>query len=242
MVRQIFISLALTLGLTLSLPIMPSVAEARAAETSIAAKSDEHGAALEPAIGDETESAPESPPEETYIVPFRKKALNFGLVYTAQWAVYVITQYETIREHGSFDNFIKYSIRPHFDRDHFDYNIIKHTLSGQYYYLFYRSQGYDVKEAFISTFASSLAFEFAVETVTERPSIQDIYQTPVFGTIAGMAFDQVSHEFISSPHRALRIVGYVLNPFRLLPDWSSQVAIIPSLDSQTKSLNLVAEF
>lgn len=163
--------------------------------------------------------------------------LNFSAVYATQWAVYLVTQEETIRDHGSWDNFTHYPFHPGFDKDSFDYNLFKHAWSGQYYYLFYRYRGYTETEAFTWTFLSSLAFEFAVETYTEKPSIQDIYQTPIYGTLVGMGFERLSTYFRSSESVFVRAVGIMLNPFTLLPQ--CDVAATPVIKDETMGVSVL---
>lgn len=148
----------------------------------------------------------------------RAKAANFGAVYAAQWAFYLASQSHEIDSYGSFENWIKYPLRPHYDKDSFDYNLIKHTYSGNLYYLFYRSQGYTEQSAFVWTYISSLAFEFTIETVTERPSLQDIYQTPVFGTVLGYGAERLSRELHSHKNWFSRGLAYLINPFSILPN------------------------
>lgn len=145
------------------------------------------------------------------------KTLNFGFVYVVQWASYFATQETVIREHGSFKNIRENIFKPHFDKDHFNYNLSKHTLTGQYYYLFYRSRGYEKQGSFEWAFLSSLAFEFTIETATERPSYQDMYQTPVFGSIVGMGAENLSLWFHSLQTWPTTMLGYLFNPFTILP-------------------------
>ncbi|UYL07895.1 innate immunity activator family protein [Bdellovibrio sp. SKB1291214] len=170
----------------------------------------------------------------------KELAVNFGMVYGAQWAVYLVTQHETIQEHGSWDNFFSYPLRPDFDKDSFDYNIVKHAISGNYYYLFYRSRGYSEVEAFQWTILSSLAFEFAVETFTERPSFQDMYQTPVYGTLLGMGAERASEDFLKRESKFAHVFGYLLNPFELIKDKKSDVTSMPII--QPDSLGLLVSW
>lgn len=145
------------------------------------------------------------------------KAINFGVVYAVQWAGYFATQEKIIRDHGSAKAYRENILKPHFDKDHLNYNLSKHTLVGQYYYLFYRSRGYGKQSAFHWTALSSLAFEFTIETLTEPPSYQDIYQTPVFGTILGMGTEELSLYFHSLQTVPTTMLGYLFNPMTLLP-------------------------
>jgi hypothetical protein len=149
--------------------------------------------------------------------PASTRALNFGIVYGAQWTYYLISQHETIEHYGSFKNWTENPLKPHFDKDDIDYNVIKHTWTGSTYYLFYRSRGYTQLQSFLWSVASSFAFEFTVETVTEAPSFQDLYQTPVYGTIVGIGADHLSCYFHSLGTWPGRALGYLFNPFTLLP-------------------------
>ncbi|MBO9665352.1 MAG: DUF3943 domain-containing protein [Bdellovibrio sp.] len=177
------------------------------------------------------EEAPQT--EERYVQISRtdftgtERAINFGLMYAGQWIVYGITQEETIREHGSFSNWITNMWHPEYDKDTYDYNIFKHAISGQLYYQWYRSRGYTEQRAFLWSFMSSLAFEFTIETVTERPSFQDMYLTPVLGSVLGMGMERVSLYFHSKKSWPYRALGFLFNPFSLLPDSQYKFVAVP---------------
>lgn len=164
--------------------------------------------------------------------PALEYAQNFGLMYGAQWVFYLVSQEETIEKHGSFKNWVEYPSQPDFDKDSFDYNIFKHSLAGNYYYLFYRHRGYSEIESFAWTFLSSLAFEFTIETVTEKPSLQDIYQTPIYGTIVGMGSERLSQYLLESDSSWVQALGYVVNPFNLLSPGALDISAIPIFDSK----------
>lgn len=166
-----------------------------------------------------------------------EKINNWAKMYGFQWAVYLVTQNETIRTTGRFQNMLEYPARPQLDNDTFDFNVLKHTLSGQYYFLYYRSNGYTRKEAFLWSAASSLAFEYAIETLTERPSLQDLYQTPVFGTVIGLGVEQISLALLATDSSALHFLGYVLNPFALLPHSAYKVVLAPYWGSSSLGPN-----
>ena len=155
-------------------------------------------------------------------------AFNFASMYAVQWGMYILTQRETIADHGSFNNWATNWCQPHFDNDTFQYNIFKHSIVGQGYYQFYRSRGYELKKAFLWAFASSLAFEMAIETTTEKPSLQDIYQTPVYGTILGIGLEKVSQACHRTETALGHICGYILDPFTLLPS-SPKFAMYPEI-------------
>lgn len=171
-----------------------------------------------------------------------EKLKNFGIMYGLQWIVYGITQEETIREHGSFHNWLTNPWHADYDKDTYDYNIFKHALSGQLYYQFYRSRGYPEQQAFLWTVASSTAFEFTIETVTEVPSYQDLYQTPVLGTIVGVGMEKLSMYFHSKKTWPNRLLGYVFNPFTLLSDSQYGYVTVPVVTKNFKGVQLSWSF
>lgn len=168
---------------------------------------------------------------ETDEISKKEKVTNFGIVVAGQIAGYIITQGDVIREHGSFENWTQYPFSPHFDNDNIEFNLFKHTWVGNYYYLFYRSRGYSERSAFLWTVASSTLFEFAIETVTERPSFQDLYQTPVFGTIVGMGAERASRYFHSIGTIPATTLGYILNPMTLIPGAKVKASLVPTIKS-----------
>lgn len=159
----------------------------------------------------------DSPASGTARISSKEKAINFTAVYAAQWTYYLIAHEDEIEKYGSFENWVKNPINPHYDRDSFEYNLIRHTMAGQYYYLFYRSRNYTEQNAFLWSVISSFAFEFTIETVTERPSYQDLYQTPVFGTVLGVGVEKLSIYLHDTDTWIGDLAGYILNPFPLLP-------------------------
>lgn len=159
----------------------------------------------------------------------REKLLNYGVVFATQWAVYLADQGETVQDHGSLKNWWKHQTSPHFDKDSFDYNLFKHSFVGHYYYMFYRSRGYQERQAFYWAFLSSLTFEFGVESLTEKPSFQDIYQTPVFGTIVGMGAERLSDYLHSIGTIPTTVLAYIFNPFTLLPGAKCDCGVMPTV-------------
>lgn len=150
-------------------------------------------------------------------VPGRELSANFWTVFGVQWLVYYIDQEDTIREHGSFESWGSNIFKTTFDKDDYHYNIYKHTFVGQYYYLFYRSRGYSQRDSFLWSFVSSAAFEYTIETLTEPPSHQDVYQTPVYGSILGYYTESLSDYLHDSDYQFIRLFSYLFNPFRILP-------------------------
>lgn len=156
-----------------------------------------------------------------------ERFLNLGVVYIGQWAYYLIVQRDTIMEVGSFKNWYTNMYQPHFDLDSYFYNIVMHSLAGMSYYLFYRSRGYSKLGAFLWGFVSQLLFEFTIETITEKPSFQDLFQTPMLGTLLGITIEYLSNALLGTNCKAAHVLGYILNPFALLPFSSYEVISSP---------------
>ena len=173
-----------------------------------------------------------------------EKAVNFGLIYTAQWAFYLATQMPAIKKEGSFRNYTTNFFSPHFDKDSFDFNIFQHTLAGGAFYLTYRARGYTQQNAFFWSFLSSLAFEFTIENLTERPSYQDIYQTPVYGTILGIGVEKLSRFLHATDSWWGHGLGYLINPFTLLPRQKkeSTLTLAPVYREKLVGMNLEYRF
>lgn len=169
-------------------------------------------------------------------IPDIEKTANFGIVYVTQWTFYFLTQKSEIEEHGSFENWLKHPFEVHVDKDSFDFNLFRHTFVGHYYFLFYRSRGYSLESSFVWSFLSSSAFEFTIETVTERPSMQDLHLTPVLGTVVGIGVEKLSLYLHSLDNWYSHALGYLVNPFALFPP-TSELFVSTSIQSdQVKTL------
>ena len=148
-----------------------------------------------------------------------------GLMYGAQWFYYASAQGENIRRNGSLREWPSHIASPHFDKDFYDYNLELHTLTGAGYYGYYRAYGSSRARSFALSSISVLLFEFTVESLTERPSYQDIYQTPVLGSLLGMGMEDLSLLCLGSDWAPVRGVGYLLNPFSMVPGSAWQITI-----------------
>ena len=146
------------------------------------------------------------------------KLKNFSEVYLGTAIFYYFSQQEDIHDYGSWENWRTNPFKTHYDKDSYDYNVLKHSFAGAGYFLYYRARGYTRPEAYGYAFLSSLAFEFTIETYTEPPSYQDIFQTPTFGTILGVGLENMSDYFLSKNHWSAKLLGTILNPFSLLKD------------------------
>ncbi len=158
---------------------------------------------------------------------------QIGVLYLGQWAYYLTGQHENMMENGSFHNWHSNMARPHFDKDSYEFNLVAHSLTGAGYYGYYRAYGNTLGRSLAMSITSSLLFEFTVETITERPSFQDMYQTPILGAVVGMTVEQLSLRCLSSSWAGVRGIGYLLNPFTLVPGSSWQVKFVPELTAKS---------
>ena len=164
---------------------------------------------------------------------------QIGLLYAGQWAYYLTFQGENVRDNGSFHNWYTNMPSPHFDKDSYDFNLILHSGTGALYYGYYRAYGNSLGRSLALSTASVLLFEFTIESVTERPSFQDIYQTPVLGALVGMSVERLSLFCLASDWKGVRGLGYLLNPYTLVPGSAWQVKLVPEVTSRSAGGHLV---
>ena len=155
---------------------------------------------------------------------------------------YMSTQWDNIQKNGSFDNWRKNFTKIHFDKDSYDYNIITHVGNAHYSYLFYRAIGYKKFNSFMMTAIGSTFFEFFIETVTEPPSIQDLWQTPVLGTILGMGTESLALLLINSDYKVAHAFAYVFNPFLLFKGSTYKISPVPIYNENYRGVGLTIKF
>lgn len=82
---------------------------------------------------------------------------------------------------------------PHRDSDADYINYLLHPYWGATYYIRARERGLDGTQSFLFSAALSTMYEYGVEAIFEKPSYQDLWATPVLGSLLG--------EFVFSPIR-----------------------------------------
>jgi hypothetical protein len=88
----------------------------------------------------------------------------------------------------SFSVWWEKTTHPENDSDVFYINYILHPYWGASYFVRARERGFNNWESFgYSTLLSTL-FEFGIEAMAEEPSKQDLWVTPVIGSMVGMYF------------------------------------------------------
>ena len=150
-----------------------------------------------------------------------------ALVFSGHTIGYIATQWNTIKEEGSSESYKDNFGRFRFDADNTAWNFAGHTFTGAQVYLFYRARGYRQNRALYLSFLSSLWFEIFIENYTERPSFQDIFNTPIFGSTLGYVIEKGSVEMINSKSKWKRFLGRALNPFSFLVEEEDEVSFSP---------------
>jgi hypothetical protein len=119
---------------------------------------------------------------------------------------------------------------PVMDEDDFFINYIGHPVSGAWYYTLARNDGYDEFESFLySVFLSTFVWEYGYEAFAEIPSIQDLFSTPIIGSLMGEGMYYLEMQLDANGglvwgSRYLGNVSYFfLNPFGRIADSMSSV-------------------
>lgn len=165
---------------------------------------------------------------------FAENAKTIGVVYGLTWFFYPLVQPKVFHGAGGVKEYSRNIGKLVFDQDEPFWNDFVHPLSGSQLYLLYRANGYDRLSAFQMTFISSALFEFTVETFTEPASVQDLYQTPVFGTFLGFGIENASMYLLNSGNTVGKILGHALNPATLFPFYEGRTFIIPKIKDEDK--------
>lgn len=142
---------------------------------------------------------------------------NQAFVYGLALAFYPITQPSIFKKSDGFTTYGKNFGKLVFDKDEPFWNWFVHPISGSQIYLFYRADGYSRIEAFNMSFITSALFEFTIEIFTEPASVQDLYQTPVLGSILGLGIENFSMYLLNTGNPLASFFGHLMNPMTMLP-------------------------
>ena len=88
--------------------------------------------------------------------------------------------------------------RPAWDQDSWIFNFVGHPLTGSSYYVWGRSSGLSWQESTMLAILSSTFFwEYGWEALIETPSIQDLFITPVIGSMVGEVFYRIRQNILT---------------------------------------------
>lgn len=95
-----------------------------------------------------------------------------------------------------------YKLGPEWDHDNAIFNYILHPYAGAVYYMSARSCGFNVGQSLLyCTCISTIAWEYGIEAFMERPSIQDLFITPLVGSLMGECFYKVKRSIVNNGYR-----------------------------------------
>lgn len=105
---------------------------------------------------------------------------------------------------------------PEWDHDNPVFNYILHPYAGAAYFMAARSCGFNFYQSLLySSLISTVGWEFGIEACMERPSLQDIFITPLVGSFAGEFFYQFKRHIVENDYKFLgtKVLGYVITFF-----------------------------
>ncbi len=92
-------------------------------------------------------------------------------------------------------------LHPDWDRDAFWLNFIAHPYWGASFYIRARERGFSRLGGFAYAALLSAVFEFATESLFERPSYNDLIVTPLLGSFVGAVIFEPVRDYIRSKPR-----------------------------------------
>lgn len=108
---------------------------------------------------------------------------------------------------------------PEWDSDNPVFNYILHPYAGAVYFMTARSNGFNFYQSMLySALISTVGWEFGIEACMERPSNQDIFVTPIIGSIIGECFYMVKRHIVDNGYRLAGsavlggIVSFLVDP------------------------------
>lgn len=194
-------------------------------------------------LADELTKSPEQKSDQKkikYRYQYKDKAhttsdafYDLAFCYGITWAIYPIGQPNILSGgDGSVDNYRENFGDVVFDHDEPYWNLFVHPIMGSQLFLYYRANGYSRWNAFNMTFLSSMLFEFTVEIFSEPASFQDLYNTPVFGTVLGIGIENLSLRMLNSGNSFSKVLGHAINPATLFWFYDGKVEVTPLIGSK----------
>lgn len=114
---------------------------------------------------------------------------------------------------------------PEWDHDNPIFNYILHPYAGAVYFMSARSTGFNFWQSMLySATISTVGWEFGIEACMERPSIQDIFITPIIGSMMGEGFYHVKRYLVDHDYKVLGssflggVTGFVVDPVNEIID------------------------
>lgn len=108
---------------------------------------------------------------------------------------------------------------PEWDGDKWYFNYLLHPYAGAAYFMGARSCGFNFWQSLLyCSIISTVGWEFGIEAFMERPSIQDIFITPLVGSLIGEGFYKLKRNIVENGYRLAgskvlgNIVAFLIDP------------------------------
>lgn len=101
---------------------------------------------------------------------------------------------------------------PEWDHDNAIFNYVLHPYAGAVYFMCARTNGFNFWQSMLySACISTIGWEFGIEACMERPSIQDIFVTPLVGSILGEGFYRAKRLIVDNNYEILGspVIGHI---------------------------------
>lgn len=147
---------------------------------------------------------------------------------------------------------------PEWDHDKFYFNYILHPYAGAVYYMGARSCGFNAWQSLLyCTLVSTVGWEFGIEAFMERPSYQDIFITPIVGSLIGEGFYRLKRRIVANNYTLCgssllgNIVAFIIDPVNevlgLFDDnparqYSHAISISPVITPVSRGVTLSVAF
>lgn len=151
-----------------------------------------------PAFGSEHDAEPPGSMAEPEVLPdgaglWRDTKYFFGYQVGALAILYVMPESVSgwsseQKKDYTFSDWWEKTTHPENDSDTFFINYILHPYWGGAYFVRARERGYNNWQSFGYSALLSSIFEFGIEAMAEEPSKQDLWVTPVIGSMVGLYF------------------------------------------------------
>lgn len=112
-----------------------------------------------------------------------------------------------------------FKLGPEWDHDNPIFNYVLHPYAGAAYFMSARTCGFNFWQSMLYSAAiSTIGWEFGIEACMERPSYQDLFITPVVGSILGEGFYRLKRLIVNNNYEILgspvigHIVAFLLDP------------------------------
>ncbi|MDE7025340.1 MAG: DUF3943 domain-containing protein [Paramuribaculum sp.] len=144
---------------------------------------------------------------------------------------------------------------PEWDHDKFYFNYILHPYAGAVYYMTARSCGFNAWQSLLyCSCISNIGWEFGIEAFMERPSIQDLFITPLVGSAIGECFYKLKRNIVANDYSLFgstvlgNIVAYLIDPVNEVvglfagnpcreKNKSVDISMAPIISPSSKSMN-----